>query len=669
MSLRTRIARWLVGDLLEQRKGYSLKNEALKGMFPTVFGDSTQFTAPFKQHPGLYAAIMVKARTLAGTPFELYRIGGDEPTKDVYYESLLKRPNDHMSGFQMWQAIVIQLDLFGEAIAHMPMQGTRPAGFVFLHPPNITEVVDDGQLVAWQHGKRRYPAEEIIQWKYWNPYDQIRGLAPYEALKLGLGADYNAIRFNKLFFDNSSEPGTVYTTDESLSEPDYQRTKSAIIDSRRGVTHAHEAMLLDNGLKPTNIRKSNKDMQFLEQRKYTVQEVAMVYGVPKEALQIYEDINYATAITADLSLWKKTIMPLAKLIQDKLDGKVLNPAGLEGKFDFKSNEALNYELAQKVEAAKSLYEMGVPFNTIDDRLNLGIGEVPGGDEPKPSGIPAPQQGPKSLTSEAKLNIPVEYEEPETIPVDEKLVRATRWKNLIDRVGDLDTRAARAMREYFYEIRKKILRLLEDGKGMKRLNEEDADVIAAYFNDEKLAGALEPYLEEAVYEGVGTLEADLTGAPDASIQQTLFHRTKKLAGINETAREVVLSKLNDALSEILEQGLTEKEAAELLKKKLKGAMEVNLNRARTIARTEVHGAYSEGRHIAADATHPKYKQWITSRDARVRDWHAYLDGEKVPYEEPYSNGMMYPHDPNGGAAEVINCRCVEVYYYEDDNAAT
>jgi len=667
MSLRARIAQWLVGDLIErqQRKGYSLKNEALKGLFPTVFGDSTQFTAPFKQHPGLYAAIMVKARTLAGTPFELYRIGGDEPTKDVYYESLLKHPNDHMSGFQMWQAIVIQLDLYGEAIAHMPIQGTKPAGFIFLHPPNITEVVEDGQLIAWQHGKRRYPAEEVIQWKYWNPYDQIRGLAPYEALKLGLGTDYNAIRFNKLFFDNSSEPGTVYTTDVSLSEPDYQRTKSAIIDSRRGVKHAHEAMLLDNGLKPTNIRKSNKDMQFLEQRKYTVQEVAMVYGVPKEALQIYEDINYATAITADLSLWKKTIMPLAKLIQDKLDGAVLNPAGLEGKFDFKSNEALNYELAQKVEAAKSLYEMGVPFNTIDDRLNLGIGEVPGGDEPKPSGPPVQAPPQRTVTVEAQPVTTAELKE--TIQISEQEIRGVRWKNLIDRVGDLDTRAARAMREYFYEIRKKILRLLEGGKSMKRLSDDDADTIAAYFNDEKLAGTLEPYIEEAVYEGVGTLEADLSGAPDASIQQTLFHRTKQLTGINETAREVVLSKLNDALSEILEQGLTEKEAADLLKQRLKNAMEINLNRARTIARTEVHGAYSEGRHIAADATHPIYKQWITSRDARVRDWHAYLDGEKVRFEEPYSNGMMYPHDPNGGAAEVINCRCVEVYYYEDDNA--
>lgn len=625
-----------------------------------MFAGSDQFTAPFKQHPGLYAAIMVKARTLSGTEYDLYRIGGDEPIKDVYFEGLLKHPNPHMSRFQLWQAIVIQLDLYGEAIAHMPLspQG-RPGGFVFLHPPQVNEYIKNGELVGWYYGKQYYPTEEVIQWKYWNPYNQIRGLAPYEALKLGLGTDYNAIRFNKLYFTNSSDPGTVYSTDESLSDPDYERTKASIIDGRRGVDHAHEAMLLDNGLKPLNIRKSNKDMQFLEQRKYTVQEVAMVYGVPKEALQIYEDINYATAITADLSLWKKTIMPLARLIEDRLNAAVLNPANLEGRFNFRKNDALTYELAQKVTAAKSLYEMGVPFNTIDHRLNLGIGEVPGGDEPRASGPPTIPQEPKAAKA---APIPVEQEEPETIPLDEKAVRAARWKNLVDRLGNLDDRAARAMREYFYEIRKKILRLVGSGKSMKQLGASESEAIAAYFNDEKLSAALEPYLEEAVYAGVGTVGVDIAGALDVSMQQTLHHRTKKLSRINSTAREVVLSKLNDVLAEIMEQGLPEKQAADLLKQRLKGAMEVNLNLARTRARTEVHGAYSEGRHIAAVATHPKSKQWITSRDSEVRDWHAHMDGEKVPFEEPYSNGMMYPLDPNGEAADVINCRCVEVYYY-------
>jgi uncharacterized protein with gpF-like domain len=94
------------------------------------------------------------------------------------------------------------------------------------------------------------------------------------------------------------------------------------------------------------------------------------------------------------------------------------------------------------------------------------------------------------------------------------------------------------------------------------------------------------------------------------------------------------------------------------------MKINSNRARTIARTEMHSAYSEGRHIAAVETEPSHKQWISSRNPDVRDAHQHLDGEKVPFNEPYSNGLMYPLDPEGLPKQVINCRCVEVYYYED-----
>jgi len=38
----------------------------------------------------------------------------------------------------------------------------------------------------------------------------------------------------------------------------------------------------------------------------------------------------------------------------------------------------------------------------------------------------------------------------------------------------------------------------------------------------------------------------------------------------------------------------------------------------------------------------------------------MDGETRPFNEPYSNGLMYPGDPGGSAEEVINCRCVETY---------
>lgn len=52
-----------------------------------------------------------------------------------------------------------------------------------------------------------------------------------------------------------------------------------------------------------------------------------------------------------------------------------------------------------------------------------------------------------------------------------------------------------------------------------------------------------------------------------------------------------------------------------------------------------------------------KQWDATLDGRTRPSHARIDGEIRETDEEYSNGLMFPGDPSGPAAEVINCRCV------------
>jgi len=51
-----------------------------------------------------------------------------------------------------------------------------------------------------------------------------------------------------------------------------------------------------------------------------------------------------------------------------------------------------------------------------------------------------------------------------------------------------------------------------------------------------------------------------------------------------------------------------------------------------------------------------KQWDSTLDSRTRESHAIVDGEIRELDEKFSNGLMFPGDPSGGAAEVINCRC-------------
>ena len=79
-----------------------------------------------------------------------------------------------------------------------------------------------------------------------------------------------------------------------------------------------------------------------------------------------------------------------------------------------------------------------------------------------------------------------------------------------------------------------------------------------------------------------------------------------------------------------------------------------------ARTAVTGAQNAGRidsYTAAQKMGIKLKkEWLATLDGRTRHSHAMLDGEQVDNEKKFSNGCMFPGDPNGPAAEVYNCRC-------------
>lgn len=93
-----------------------------------------------------------------------------------------------------------------------------------------------------------------------------------------------------------------------------------------------------------------------------------------------------------------------------------------------------------------------------------------------------------------------------------------------------------------------------------------------------------------------------------------------------------------------------------------------NRARTVARTEVVGAYNGGLHdafsmiVESDPGTKYVKRWLATEDQRTRPDHREADGQVVPFGQPFTVGgfqMQHPHDPNAPAKEVVGCRCVEL----------
>lgn len=114
---------------------------------------------------------------------------------------------------------------------------------------------------------------------------------------------------------------------------------------------------------------------------------------------------------------------------------------------------------------------------------------------------------------------------------------------------------------------------------------------------------------------------------------------------------------------ISSGMTYAQVARQIKAKMTGIYNTPggaLYRAMTIARTEGHRIQVQSAmdacEKAKDAGADIVKQWDSTMDKRTRKSHAHVDGEIRELDEAFSNGLQYPGDPSGGAAEVVNCRC-------------
>ena len=120
--------------------------------------------------------------------------------------------------------------------------------------------------------------------------------------------------------------------------------------------------------------------------------------------------------------------------------------------------------------------------------------------------------------------------------------------------------------------------------------------------------------------------------------------------------VLKQKIAAQVSRGIATGMTFQQVA----KQLAGTTKIGFNNAVRIARTEGHRVQVQSAmdacYKAKDKGADVVKQWDSTLDSRTRESHTWVDGEIRELDEKFSNGLMFPGDPSGGAAEVINCRC-------------
>ena len=143
---------------------------------------------------------------------------------------------------------------------------------------------------------------------------------------------------------------------------------------------------------------------------------------------------------------------------------------------------------------------------------------------------------------------------------------------------------------------------------------------------------------------------------------------KVQAVSATTKRRILRAINQGEKEALGVDKT----AKLIIEKTSGV--IGRSRAATIARTETHAAASYATDAATRELNlpNQKKRWVSVSDGRTRTAHAQANGQEVEIDEKFliriggrEVNMSYPHDGSGGPANNINCRCIAVYFTDED----
>jgi HK97 family phage portal protein len=308
--------------------------------------------------------------------------------------ALLKMGNDTQEISELFSLWTINMMLAGEAFLEIVNDGkNRPVELWNRRPDFVGVIPDTNREDFPKPAGYRYVAngstsarviepERMIHSRFVNPLNDWRGIAPIAAAREGIIIDLYSQQWSKNFLKHNARPDFAIIAPQGVTASERERYLSEF--TRRNQGNMHLPVMLEQGV--TDIKPFSfapKDIEWLAQRKFSREEVAVVFGIPEEILGFGRDTfeNYRTAWEVT---WTLTLLPLLRRRDAALTTHFrrytnLLKDGERIETDVSSVDVLNEDMMPRAQVAKQYWDMGVPFNVLDERLGLGIGAVPGGD--------------------------------------------------------------------------------------------------------------------------------------------------------------------------------------------------------------------------------------------------------------------------------------------------
>jgi HK97 family phage portal protein len=409
--------------------------------FPSLLQNAASDNAekPYETHQSstwVFRAVKVWQDLMAGLPIQVVNKNGKRVNHEII-DRLLSFPNPDMSAYELWSRWALEIATRGEAPFEVVFKDRQPAEFWPHNPDHVqVRVEKSSKIYARVESYRIYQTsvadyelekEEMIHWKFFNPKNPYRGLSPLHALRHATLNDQLAVAWQFYFFKNQARPDYALVVPGGLT-PDERESYERSLAERFGLTASDfgvgRPLILEEGI--TDIKTFShppKDLEWINQRKMTRDEIGGVFGVPRE-LMFADVAKYENLDQAELLTWTLTILPLLKFRDDRLTHyfRMLDLLTPDQALmtDLSRVWALRRRLKEVFDQSMAFYRMGVPFYLINEYFGFGIERFPSDDISNPIGTV------HSFDTGESGEVVTEAEETPSQVVDEEAAEADKF---------------------------------------------------------------------------------------------------------------------------------------------------------------------------------------------------------------------------------------------------
>jgi HK97 family phage portal protein len=275
------------------------------------------------QMTAVYSCVRILSEAVAGLPLHLYQYtdksSKEKAVENPLYFLLHDEPNTEMTSFVFRETLMTHLLLWGNAYLQIIRNGKgEVVGLYPLMPDRMTVNRDEKGRLYYEYMVSSDDAKTLKDGTVrLSPYDVLHipglgfdglvGYSPIAMAKNAIGLAIAAEEYGSKFYANGATPSGILEYPGTVKEPD--KVREIWNAGFGGSSNAHKIAVLEEGMKYTPISISPNEAQFLETRKFQINEIARIFRVPPHMVGDLEKSSFSNIEQQSLEFVKYTLEP------------------------------------------------------------------------------------------------------------------------------------------------------------------------------------------------------------------------------------------------------------------------------------------------------------------------------------------------------------------------